>query len=141
MVTNTNTTAETQQLAEQLAQGFQQHGGIITLSGDLGAGKTTFVQGFAKGLGITQRITSPTFIVMRQYPIPNTQRILYHLDLYRLEENSNFEQLGLTEIFNDPNSIILIEWPEKLSQNLPPNITTIKIKNLEKDEREIEIIS
>lgn len=141
MVTNTNTTAETQQLAEQLAQRFQQHGGIITLSGDLGAGKTTFVQGFAKGLGITQRITSPTFIVMRQYPIPNTQRILYHLDLYRIEENSNFEQLGLTEIFNDPNNIVLIEWPEKLSQNLPPNITTIKIKNLEKDEREIEIIS
>ncbi len=141
MVTITNTSAETQQLAEQLAQEFKNKGGIITLSGDLGAGKTTFVQGFAKGLGIPQRITSPTFIVMRQYPIPETERILYHLDLYRLEENSSFEQLGLSEIFSNSNNIVLIEWPEKLSQKLPSEITTINIKNLEKEKREIEIIS
>ncbi len=105
---------ETKKLAENFAK--KTRGNIFALSGELGAGKTTFVQGFAKGLGIQDKIISPTFVLIRQHQIPNTDKTLYHIDLYRLENIESLKHLGLDEILSDSNNIVLIEWAEKLKQ-------------------------
>lgn len=127
---------QTQKFAQELAQKYKS-GGIIALIGDLGAGKTTFSQGFAKGLGINEKIISPTFVLIRQYPLSNSRSIFYHLDLYRLE--SDFELLGLGEILSNPSNIALIEWAEKLGDLLPKNATKIYIDKLDGDSRRISI--
>src|SRR5689334_2145033 len=95
----TNDFEETQMLGEELAKAMQ--GNILALHGDLGAGKTTFLQGFAKGLGIKKHIISPTFIIMRTYDIPEGKvpfKQFYHVDLYRIENEHDVEGLGLLEI-------------------------------------------
>lgn len=92
---------------------------IICLYGDLGSGKTTFAQGFAKGLGITTRLLSPTFIIVRRYSLIERGGFLYHLDLYRLESIKGLRELGLSEILTDKDSIVLIEWADKLGDLLP----------------------
>lgn len=95
---------------------------VIALTGNLGSGKTTFVQGFAEGLGISNRIISPTFILMRSYKIEDKGgfEALYHLDLYRLEGDVKREvlNLGFEEILENPKNIILIEWAEKIKEEL-----------------------
>jgi len=108
---NAEATAE---VGKRLARDLKER--ILCLHGDLGSGKTTFTQGFARGLGITTRLLSPTFIIVRRYGIPNSEKFLYHIDLYRV---SNFEGLGLEEIFSDPNAIAAVEWAEKLGNLLP----------------------
>jgi len=121
---------------------------IIALTGDLGSGKTTFVQGLAEGLGIKQRILSPTFIIMRQYDIPkinhraSTINYFFHVDLYRLDENVKKEMrnLGTEEIFSDPENIIAIEWAEKGRDAIPKDAVWIKFENLGEDKRKIEVV-
>lgn len=134
----TSSAKETQQFAKKLAQQFKD-GAIIALSGPLGAGKTTFTQGFASGLGIKERLISPTFILMRQYQIPSSKRRLFHIDLYRFEVIDQIEALGLEEIFSNPQSIVLIEWAEKLGKNLPKNTVYIQITILSDNRREIQV--
>lgn len=129
----TNSERETKDLAKKLAK---QLNGVIALTGELGAGKTIFTQGFAEGLGIKDKIISPTFVLIRQHKIPNTSKTLFHIDLYRTE---NFKELGLQEIMDNPNNIVLIEWAEKVKKILPKNTTYINIKSLSEDEREIII--
>lgn len=92
---------------------------ILCLYGDLGSGKTTFTQGFAQGLGITTRLLSPTFIIVRRYEIPSTEKFLYHIDLYRLKNADEMEELGLTEIFTDPTAVVVIEWADRLGDTMP----------------------
>lgn len=121
---------ETKQIAAKLAK--KNKGRIFALSGELGAGKTIFVQGFAQGLGITEKIISPTFVLVRQHPIPNTKKVLYHIDLYRLEDIKDINQLGLSEIWSDPNNYVLIEWAERIKDFLPKE--TVKI-NIEKEDQ------
>src|SRR5258708_2199717 len=102
----TKNVEETQDFAEAFAKEIQP-GDIITLSGDLGAGKTTFTQGFAKGLGVTHRIISPTFIIIRTYTIPNPQSRIpnfYHIDLYRIHSDKDLQGLGFEEILEDKNA-------------------------------------
>lgn len=134
----TNSEKETKQLAKNLARKFKS--GIITLTGDLGAGKTTFVQGFAQGLEIPDKIISPTFVLIRQHRIPGTNHTLYHVDLYRLENLDEIKQLGLEEIWSNPESIMLIEWPEKAAGFLPGDRVDITIEKLSKDQRKITIV-
>lgn len=112
---------------------------VIALSGDLGAGKTTFVQGLAKELGITQRLTSPTFILIRRYPIKTG--ILYHLDAYRLSDNikSEIDDLGLAEIISDPRNIVLVEWAEKIKDFLPQDTQWIHFEYVDDAARKITI--
>lgn len=92
---------------------------VICLYGELGSGKTTFAQGFAKGLGINARLLSPTFIIVRRYNLVRFPGFLYHLDLYRLHKEEELIGLGLSEILADSNSFVLIEWAEKLGKFLP----------------------
>lgn len=128
---------ETQKIAESLAKKYRK-GGIFLLSGPLGAGKTTFVQGFAKGLGITHPIISPTFILIREYDIPqNPQGKLFHIDLYRLDNPQQLATLGLEEIFSNCANIVLIEWAEKLERLSPKKAIRIEIKHLKNTQRKI----
>lgn len=133
----TGSADQTQQVAGQIAKNFQNKGGVVALMGDLGAGKTTFSQGFAKALGIVDKIISPTFVLIRQHQFPNSDRVLFHIDLYRLEGKINPKELGLEEILNEPKNLVLIEWAEKIADFLPKNTTRIKFKKVSEDERQI----
>jgi len=125
----TKSAQETKKFGEQFARKIKS-GGVVCLYGDLGAGKTTLVQGIARGLGIKKRVTSPTFILMRQYDN------LYHIDLYRLDEVKN---LGLEELWQDEKNILLIEWAEKIESILPNNRWVIQLKQMGENEREITV--
>lgn len=131
-----------QSLIDQVDRGLTSLPLIYCLSGDLGSGKTTFAQGFARGLGITTRLLSPTFIIVRRYQIPNTTYWFYHLDLYRVELEKELETLGIREILQNPQALVAVEWAEKLGDLLPQkridmyfslqdeHVHVIEIKNL-----------
>lgn len=120
-------------------------GEVLALSGDLGSGKTTFVQGLARGMGIGKQIVSPTFIIMRKYELTRPQLrsagglAFYHVDLYRLEGDlgSELENLGLTDIWEDPKNVVVIEWAEKAEKYLPEKTRWIKFENLGEEERKV----
>ncbi len=136
----TNSPDETQQLASEFSKNFQIKGGIILLSGNLGAGKTTFTQGFIKAFGITTHIISPTFLLVRQYQIPNEERWVFHLDLYRLADPINLKESGISEIFESTDkNIVLIEWSEKLGSNLPKSFYKINLDKKTENTRQITI--
>lgn len=118
----TKSPEETKEFAIDFAKSLKA-GDIICLYGDLGAGKTTFVQGLAKGLGIDKRIISPTFTIIREYPIENSK--FYHIDLYRLKDVIN---LGLEEVLSSRQNILAIEWPEIAENILPKNRIQIMFK-------------
>lgn len=128
---------ETKAIGAKLAKEIPY--GVIALSGELGAGKTTFVQGFAQGLGIKEKILSPTFVLIRQQRIVKRNQMLYHIDLYRLEGGKYFPQLGLKEIINNPNHLILIEWAEKIEEYLPSKTFKIFIEKKKDDIRLITV--
>lgn len=128
---------ETKKLAQDLAKKFNR--GVIALTGELGAGKTTFVQGFAKALGIKEKIISPTFVLIRQHKIPPTQKMLYHADLYRLQKEEQFKDLGIEEIFANNQNLVLVEWAEKVEKLLPKNAIYIDFKIESRDVRKIKI--
>jgi tRNA threonylcarbamoyladenosine biosynthesis protein TsaE len=98
-----------------------QGGEVLALVGDLGAGKTTFTQALARALGVTQSVLSPTFALEKQYPT-NREFILHHFDWYRLTNSKQVEDLGVVELFGDPASVTVIEWPER-ARGLLPNTT------------------
>ena len=115
---------------------------VVVLYGELGSGKTTFVQGMARGLGIKRRIISPTFIIVRHYRIKNQEsRIMnfYHIDLHRINSEDYLEGLGLREIIEDPQNIVAIEWGEKLGSLLPKKRWDVTFEYLDKDKRKITI--
>lgn len=118
----TNSFEETQKLGEDFARSLLAGSkgeafNTVALYGDLGSGKTTFVQGLAKGLGIKQRIISPTFVIVRSYKLEVMS--FYHIDLYRTENEKDIDGLGLEEILSNPQNITVIEWAEKLKNYLP----------------------
>ena len=106
---------------------------IVTLTGDLGSGKTTFIQGFARGLGITRHLVSPTFTLMRRYPIPRSSpayrsgfRSLVHMDAYRVHAPAELRVIRFEEWIADPTAIVCIEWAELVHRLLPR--TTIPVR-------------
>jgi tRNA threonylcarbamoyladenosine biosynthesis protein TsaE len=118
----------------------QRRGLVIGLYGELGSGKTTFIQGLANGLGIKKRISSPTFVIIRDYPVPNSGFNFYHVDLYRLAEKET-EGLGLEEILADHNNIVAIEWAEKAKKILPAQRIDILFKYINETTREVYSIT
>ncbi len=93
---------------------------IVALSGTLGSGKTTFVQGCFKALGVRRRATSPTFILMRRSRVRRGQfRWVYHIDAYRLTRAGDVRALEISEALKDPHSLFFVEWPERIAQLLP----------------------
>ncbi len=132
----TKNSQETQKLGQRIGAKLRPKK-ILALCGDLGTGKTTFLQGLAKGLGIKKRIISPTFVFLKEYPLK--KGIFYHLDLYRLEKSQDALGLGLKEILNDNQGIVVIEWAEKIKKFLPSEKTDIYFYYLNEKERKIVI--
>jgi tRNA threonylcarbamoyl adenosine modification protein YjeE len=93
---------------------------VIAMRGDLGAGKTTLVQGFFNGLGIKKRAPSPTFVIMRRYGLAHKHfKNIFHVDAYRLKDAKALNALQFEDILNDPKNIVLIEWAERAKELLP----------------------
>ncbi|MCD7854833.1 MAG: tRNA (adenosine(37)-N6)-threonylcarbamoyltransferase complex ATPase subunit type 1 TsaE [Clostridiales bacterium] len=133
----TKSPEETEKLGEKLAKSAKA-GDIFCLSGDLGTGKTAFAKGFAKGLEITEHITSPTFTIINEY---SGRLKLYHFDVYRLEDEEELYGIGADEYFYG-EGVCLIEWAELVKEAIPESAVWINIeKDLEKGEnyRKIEV--
>jgi tRNA threonylcarbamoyladenosine biosynthesis protein TsaE len=137
----TNNEKETIEFAKKFATKLKG-GEIIGLSGDLGAGKTIFTKGLAQGLGIKEMITSPTFVLMKVYPITKRGskiKQLVHVDAYRLEQNTDISTVGIEEYLNRDDTVVAIEWPEKITNCSFKKSKKIIFKNIKEEERLIII--
>ena len=134
----TRTPDETQKLGKAIGK-WIEHPLVIGLSGDLGSGKTAFVQGLAEGLEVPNGyyITSPTFTLINEYP---GRFPLFHIDLYRLDDISDLEDIGLDELLHD-QAVIAIEWAEKMSDDLPAEHLTMVFEITGDDYRKINLIA
>jgi tRNA threonylcarbamoyladenosine biosynthesis protein TsaE len=113
-------------------------GTMIALHGNLGSGKTVFARGFAQGLKIDDYVTSPTFTIVQEYPIDSTHN-LYHLDLYRINDENDAIAFGIDEFIFDPNSIALVEWPARIEGLWPNKTINIYLEHISETERSITI--
>ncbi|MDD5433390.1 MAG: tRNA (adenosine(37)-N6)-threonylcarbamoyltransferase complex ATPase subunit type 1 TsaE [Candidatus Pacebacteria bacterium] len=132
----TNSAQETQKLAGKILVDLKKNmplnkALVLALQGNLGSGKTTFIQGVAKFLKIKGRITSPTFVILKRF------RNFYHFDCYRLQKPEEILELGWEEIINNPNNIVAVEWPEKIKKFLPKQTVYLKFKFIDENHREI----
>ena len=123
LVLSTGDAAATKAIATAISQ-VAAAGDLLILAGELGAGKTTFAQGFAAGLGITDQVTSPTFTLVREYEGPGLG--LRHLDVYRLEQLSEAADLGLAEML-DEEAVMLVEWGDAIVAALPADHLDVRI--------------
>jgi len=116
---------------------------VIGLYGDLGAGKTSFTQGVALGLGITETVASPTFVIEKNYKLNTNHQSLFtsliHIDAYRLEKSDELLHLGWREIISNPKNLILIEWPERVADIMPKHIR-VNLNHISENGREIEVL-
>lgn len=134
----TSSADETREVGAALAE-LVRAGDVVLLSGDLGAGKTTFTQGFGRGLGVSERITSPTFILAREHR--DGRLVLHHLDVYRLEQLDEVLDLGLPELL-DSGGVVVVEWGDSILPALPADFLEIKMTFVEEgseDERVFEL--
>ena len=122
---------ETQSFAENYAKTLKPYD-VVLLDGDMGAGKTVFSKGVAKGLGIEEEVTSPTYAYMNDY-----DGRLFHYDCYRIESVEQAENLGLADYF-DIGGICLIEWSQNIAPLLPKKVKKVIIRKISENEREIE---
>lgn len=141
----TRNTEETKKIAAKAAKDFLKTGAgktaaVFALQGDLGSGKTTFVQGFYSGLGLKKRAMSPTFIILRRAAFNKKGfKNIFHMDAYRLKSGKEVRPLELKKLFKNPENIILIEWPENIKSVLPKKTVWIKFFH-EKKEKERTLI-
>ena len=149
----TKSAKETQKLAGLMAKELliwpaPKSGAVaVVLRGDLGAGKTTFAQGFAKGLGVKEPVKSPTFVILKRYHLQNVRcqmsdvrcfRYFYHIDCYRFKNARDARALGLAEILKSPANLVLIEWPERIKNILSKKQTiTVKFSHINETARKI----
>ncbi len=135
----TRSVKETKELAKELVKSLKA-GQVIGLSGDLGAGKTAFTQGLAKALGVKSIVNSPTFVLMKVYEAQHKViKTLVHIDAYRLDEGSNLEALGIEEYMADPQTLVVVEWVEKIKKIMPKGVKYYNFKVLSEDQREIVV--
>ena len=145
MIFNSHSPEETQKIATDLAQKIikTKKGAVIALEGELGAGKTTFIQGFMVALGIREKVKSPTFVLMKKYSINGgTYRgtNLYHLDCYRISDHKDLKIPELEEILKERGSVVFIEWAERIREIIPKNHITVHIDHISENERKITIM-
>ena len=134
---NPKSEAETIEIGKEIATGLKP-GDIVCLYGDLGAGKTTLVKGLALGLGVKDTITSPTFTLMNIYRGQTTQ--LIHIDTYRLKEEQELVDIGVEDYLGVPDTICVIEWPEKIAGLLKNKKTLdITIQHTKDNTRDITV--
>lgn len=146
-IITTKNPKETQKVAALLASevcGIETtHALVLALNGELGTGKTTFAQGFCMALGVKDRITSPTFVLMKIYTLAKKKlnfKHLVHIDCYRIERPDELIHLGFDEILADRDAIVLIEWADRIKSILPDDAIVLELGHGEKpNERTIEI--
>jgi tRNA threonylcarbamoyladenosine biosynthesis protein TsaE len=130
-------------LTLKLSQKKLSHAGVLALYGELGAGKTTFTKELAQYLNITENISSPTFVILKSFDIPENSEIhfkkMIHIDTYRLDLPEELERLGFKDLLNDPENLIVIEWPEIAETLLPQDRINIKFNFVDNTSRELEI--
>lgn len=139
MKKTTKTEKSTLALAEKFSQTLTG-GEIIALIGNLGAGKTVFTKGLAKGLGVIQKITSPTFVLMKVYKINNSKnkiKTFIHIDAYRITSWNDLIAIGVEEYLGRSDTVTVIEWADKIKTLLPPDTKVIEIKNKDENTRNI----
>lgn len=103
---------------------------IVAITGELGAGKTTFVGGFAKKIGIRKRIISPTFVFMRRFSIKrNGFKNFFHIDAYRVQRKNDARRLGMEEVFKNPENLVVVEWASNVKGMLPKNVVSVNIQH------------
>ncbi len=129
---------ETEKFAENLVKNLK-FPSILGLSGELGSGKTSFTKFLAKYLGVKESIISPTFTIINSYKIQNTKYKLIHIDCYRLLNPEKLLDLGFNDILQDKNSIVVIEWAERVKNFLPKNTIWIKFKHNGNNQRKISL--
>ena len=146
----TKSAEETKRIGENFAKEFRKarplkfsrsdlDAVVIGLKGNLGGGKTTFVQGFAKGLGVKDKILSPTFVILKRFQIKSKQfKNFYHIDCHRLKNEKDLLELGFEEIISDPENIVLIEWPEKIKKIMPKDASIIEFDFIDENKRKIK---
>ena len=133
----TSSEEETENIGKNLAMSLSK-GDSVLLRGNLGAGKTVFSRGFARGLGITEPVSSPTYTIVQEYELPDGGR-LYHLDLYRISGVNAALAFGVDEFLDDPQGISLIEWPDRIDGILPENAICVEIEHLSDCKRRLTI--
>ena len=151
----TNAPSHTKKLGERLAKRIKKKklkktAFVVGLEGELGGGKTTFLQGFAKGLGIKEKILSPTFVIMKKYEVRSMKKQrkkssglrtsysrLYHVDCYRIQKPKEILDLGFKEIVSNPENIVVIEWANKIKNIIPKNAIWIDFKFVNEKKRRI----
>ncbi len=147
MIITSASSNETKKIAELLGQSILRGGSgpfIVALEGDLGAGKTTFIKGLARGLGIRRNITSPTFLMVRRYKLPPSRRRfknLYHVDAYRMGSARDIVSTGLKEALRDKQSVIAVEWADRIKKALPRKIIRVVIAHQKENERRLSFSS
>ncbi|MEJ0053700.1 MAG: tRNA (adenosine(37)-N6)-threonylcarbamoyltransferase complex ATPase subunit type 1 TsaE [bacterium] len=111
---------------------------LVTLSGELGAGKTAFTKALAKALGVEESVTSPTFVLEKIYE-PGNQvfKRLVHIDAYRLEGGAELGPLGFDAVMRDSGNLVVLEWPEKVADALPPATVSIRLEALQSGARKL----
>lgn len=118
-----------------------QHATVVGLYGNLGSGKTAFVKAVAKILGVNEEVTSPTFVIIKNYDIKNQIfKKLIHIDAYRLEKGEELEVLKFKHLLNDKDNIIFIEWPENVADAMPENIIKISFEFIDENIRKIVFV-
>lgn len=111
---------------------------VLALAGELGAGKTAFVKSLARHLGIAEHVTSPTFVIMKQYPIQKGDfKQLVHIDAYRMKESDELLILGWNELLADKNNLIALEWPELVADIVPDTAIRLTFSHVDENTRSV----
>lgn len=138
--------AETKRIAARIASRYAKRGKglarVFGLVGDLGAGKTTFSQEFLRALGVRKKITSPTFVLVKRYPMKKKKgsagdEAAYHIDAYRLHDAKELRALGFGKIVGSPDHVVLVEWADHVRRAMPKSTTWITFGHLKGDRRSI----
>jgi len=142
----TNSAKETENLGKNFAKFFLKSKDynlkpiIFSLDSELGGGKTTFIKGFSKGLGVKYVIKSPTFVIMKSYKLQATSyKFFYHFDCYRILKSKEILGLNFKKIISNPKNIVAIEWGSRIKSILPDNHSQIKFRVIDENIRKIEL--
>ena len=139
----THSPKQTQKIAELLVKTILENPvaapKIFCLHGNLGSGKTTFIQGAARALKIKNKILSPTFVIMKDFPLSAPFKKFYHIDCYRIEKPKEILNLGFKEIIKNPGNLVFIEWPERIKKIIPKNSVWLEFEVKGKNKRGIRI--
>ncbi len=129
-IITTTSASQTQKIGEEFAKKIKAPA-FVALFGDLGSGKTTFLQGFAKGLGVKEKILSPTFVILKRFGN------FYHIDCYRINSENDLLELNFKEIISGSKNIVAVEWPDKIKKIIPKNAIHIKFEFINENKRKI----